>query len=65
MEGKRYTRFSCRIHAGYTQIDNMFHVCDYRGVAVGYTQNATRVWKNQHLCSQQKPLFCRLTLEYC
>ena len=64
MKGKCYTRFSCRIHAGYTQIDNTFHACDYRGARGLHAIRHTHM-ENQHPCSQQKSLFCRLTLEYC
>ena len=46
VKGKRYTRVSRRLHAGYTQIDNTSHVYDYlgaRGLHACYTQHATRV----------------------
>ena len=64
VKGKRYTRFSHRIHAGYMQIDNTFHACDYRGARRLHATCHMHV-ENQHPRSQQKSLFCRLNLEYC
>ena len=49
VKGKRYTRVSRRLHAGYTQIDNTSHARDHlgaRGLHACYTQHATRVWKS-------------------
>ena len=53
VKGKCYTHFSCRIHAGYAQIDNTFHTYDYHGVC-GLHATRHTCMENQHPCSQQK-----------
>ena len=53
VKGKCYTHFSCRIHAGYAQIDNTFHTYDYHG-ACGLHATRHTCMENQHPCSQQK-----------
>ena len=47
VKGKHYTRVSHGLHAGYTQIDNTSHTCDYLGARrlhACYMQHARHVW---------------------